>query len=122
HMSDSLSRASPFFFKQVLQRCIIEHGISQQFFQSGVLTCCRAALPDRACWLRSCSRSRSSISHSIGSASATCARAHLSVATLADQVGGCAVLLHPLYELIRPHVFAGKQTPRAAHSFVAELL
>jgi transposase len=31
----------------------------------------------------------------------------LSVSTLADQVGGCAVLLHPLYELIRAHVFAG---------------
>src|SRR6266478_2969774 len=31
----------------------------------------------------------------------------LSLSTLADQVGGCAVLLHPLYELIRAHVFAG---------------
>jgi transposase len=31
----------------------------------------------------------------------------LSVSTLADQVGGCAVLLRPLYELIRTHVFAG---------------
>jgi transposase len=31
----------------------------------------------------------------------------LSVSTLADQVGACAVLLHPLYELIRAHVFAG---------------
>jgi transposase len=31
----------------------------------------------------------------------------LSVATLADQVGGCASLLRPLYELIRAHVFAG---------------
>ena len=31
----------------------------------------------------------------------------LSVSTLADQVGGCAVLLRPLYELIRAHVFAG---------------
>jgi transposase len=30
----------------------------------------------------------------------------LSVSTLADQVGGCAVLLHPIYELIRAHVFA----------------
>jgi transposase len=32
---------------------------------------------------------------------------NLSVSTLADQVGACAVLLHPLYELIRVHVFAG---------------
>jgi transposase len=31
----------------------------------------------------------------------------LSVSTLADQVGGCAVLLRPLFELIRTHVFAG---------------
>jgi transposase len=31
----------------------------------------------------------------------------LSVSTLADQVGGCAVVLQPLYELIRAHVFAG---------------
>jgi transposase len=31
----------------------------------------------------------------------------LSVSTLADQVGACAVLLHPLYERIRVHVFAG---------------
>ena len=31
----------------------------------------------------------------------------LSVSTLADQVGACAALLHPLYELIRAHVFAG---------------
>jgi transposase len=31
----------------------------------------------------------------------------LSVSTLADQVGGCAVLLRPLYEFIRAHVFAG---------------
>jgi transposase len=31
----------------------------------------------------------------------------LSVSTLADQVGGCAALLRPLYELIRAHVFAG---------------
>ena len=30
----------------------------------------------------------------------------LSVSTLADQVGGCAMLLRPLYELIRAHVFA----------------
>jgi transposase len=33
----------------------------------------------------------------------------LSVSTLADQVGGCAVLLRPLYELIRAHVLAGKR-------------
>jgi len=31
----------------------------------------------------------------------------LSLSTLADQVGGCALLLRPLYELIRDHVFAG---------------
>jgi transposase len=31
----------------------------------------------------------------------------LSVSTLADQVGGSAVVLRPLYELIRAHVFAG---------------
>ena len=31
----------------------------------------------------------------------------LSVSTLADQVGGCAALLRPIYELIRAHVFAG---------------
>jgi transposase len=31
----------------------------------------------------------------------------LSVSTLADQVGASAVLLRPLYELIRTHVFAG---------------
>jgi len=33
----------------------------------------------------------------------------LSVSTLADQVGGCAVVLRPLYELIRAHVFAGSR-------------
>jgi transposase len=31
----------------------------------------------------------------------------LSLSTLTDQVGGCAMVLHPLYELIRTHVFAG---------------
>jgi transposase len=31
----------------------------------------------------------------------------LSVSTLADQVGGCAVLLRPIYELLRAHVLAG---------------
>jgi transposase len=31
----------------------------------------------------------------------------LSVSTLADQVGDCAVVLRPVYELIRAHVFAG---------------
>jgi transposase len=31
----------------------------------------------------------------------------ISVSTLADQVGGCAALLRPLYELMRAHVFAG---------------
>jgi transposase len=33
----------------------------------------------------------------------------LSVSTLADQVGGCAALLRPLYECIRAHVFAGER-------------
>lgn len=33
----------------------------------------------------------------------------LSLSTLADQVGGCAVLLRPLYDLIRAHVFAGER-------------
>jgi transposase len=36
-----------------------------------------------------------------------CEGIDLSVSTLADQVGGCAALLRPLYELIRVHVFAG---------------
>jgi len=36
-----------------------------------------------------------------------CEGIDLSVSTLADQVGGCAALLRPLYELIRAHVFAG---------------
>ncbi len=31
----------------------------------------------------------------------------LSLSTLADQVGGCAMVLRPIYELIRAHVFAG---------------
>jgi transposase len=31
----------------------------------------------------------------------------LSLSTLADQVGGCAVILRPLYDLIGAHVFAG---------------
>jgi transposase len=31
----------------------------------------------------------------------------LSVSTLADQVGGCAAVLRPIYDLIRAHVFAG---------------
>jgi transposase len=31
----------------------------------------------------------------------------LSVSTLADQVGGCAVVLQPLYDLVLAHVFAG---------------
>jgi transposase len=31
----------------------------------------------------------------------------LSLSTLADQVGGCALLLRPLYDLIRAHVLAG---------------
>ena len=33
----------------------------------------------------------------------------LSLSTLADQVGGCAVLLRPIYDLIRSHVFAGSR-------------
>src|SRR4249919_4094847 len=33
----------------------------------------------------------------------------LSVSTLADQVGGCAVLLRPIYELICNHVLAGER-------------
>jgi transposase len=36
-----------------------------------------------------------------------CEGIELSVSTLADQVGGCATLLRPLYELIRAHVFTG---------------
>ena len=31
----------------------------------------------------------------------------LSLSTLADQVGGCAMVVRPLYDLIRAHVFAG---------------
>ncbi len=31
----------------------------------------------------------------------------LSLSTLADQVGGCAALLRPLYDLVRAHVLAG---------------
>jgi transposase len=33
----------------------------------------------------------------------------LSLSTLADQVGACASVLRPLYELIRSHVFAGER-------------
>jgi hypothetical protein len=33
----------------------------------------------------------------------------LSLSTLADQVGGCAVLLRPLYDRIRAHVFAASR-------------
>jgi transposase len=45
-----------------------------------------------------------------------CEGVDLNVSTLADQVGGCAVLLRPMYELIRAHVFAservyGDETP-----------
>jgi transposase len=36
-----------------------------------------------------------------------CEGIDLSVSTLADQVGGCATLPRPLYELIRTHVLAG---------------
>ena len=33
----------------------------------------------------------------------------MSLSTLADQVGGCAMLLRPLYDLIRAHVFAAER-------------
>jgi transposase len=33
----------------------------------------------------------------------------LSLSTLADQVGGCAMVLRPIYDLIRAHVFAGSR-------------
>jgi transposase len=33
----------------------------------------------------------------------------LSLSTLADQVGGCAALLRPVFELIRAHVFSGER-------------
>jgi transposase len=33
----------------------------------------------------------------------------LSLSTLADQVGGCAALLRPLYDLVRAHVLAGSR-------------
>jgi transposase len=33
----------------------------------------------------------------------------LSVSTLADQVGGCAAILHPIYDFICAHVFAGSR-------------
>jgi transposase len=33
----------------------------------------------------------------------------LSLSTLADQVGGCAALLRPLYDLVRAHVFAAER-------------
>jgi transposase len=33
----------------------------------------------------------------------------LSLSTLADQVGACAIMLRPLYDLIRAHVFAGER-------------
>lgn len=33
----------------------------------------------------------------------------LSLSTLADQIGGCAMVLRPLYDLIRAHVFAGSR-------------
>src|SRR5215217_4696849 len=32
----------------------------------------------------------------------------LSLSTLADQVGGCAALLQPLYDLVRAHVLAAE--------------
>jgi transposase len=33
----------------------------------------------------------------------------LSLSTLADQVGGCAAVLRPIYDLIRAHVFSGSR-------------
>ncbi|SFK91007.1 Transposase IS66 family protein, partial [Methylocapsa palsarum] len=33
--------------------------------------------------------------------------APIALSTLADQVGGCAVVLQPLYDLVLAHVFAG---------------
>ena len=39
----------------------------------------------------------------------------LSLSTLADQVGGCAALLRPLYDLIRAHVLAGEPRARRRH-------
>src|SRR3979490_1646166 len=33
----------------------------------------------------------------------------LSLSTLADQVGGCAAVLRPIYDLIRSHLFAGSR-------------
>src|SRR5829696_7620597 len=46
----------------------------------------------------------------------------LSLSTLADQVGGCAVLLRPLYDLIRAHVldarpFGGPDPPAAVFHY-----
>src|SRR5215204_1520621 len=39
----------------------------------------------------------------------------LSLSTLADQVGGCAVLLRPLYDLIRAHVLAAPRMHPERH-------
>src|SRR5262249_32665700 len=36
----------------------------------------------------------------------------LSLSTLADEVGGCAAVLHPIYDLICAHVFAGSRVHR----------
>ena len=33
----------------------------------------------------------------------------LSLSTLADQVGGCTVVLHPIYDLICAYFFAGSR-------------
>jgi len=38
-----------------------------------------------------------------------CEGVDLSLSTLADQVGGCAAVLRPLYDLIRAHVLAGER-------------
>src|SRR5215831_16381593 len=38
-----------------------------------------------------------------------CEAVDLSLSTLADQVGGCAAVLHPIYDLICAHVFAGSR-------------
>jgi transposase len=46
----------------------------------------------------------------MGSISRSTEGVELSLSTLADQVGGCALLLRPLHDLIRDHVLAGART------------
>ena len=78
--------------------------------------CCRAASPARAFSPWCCSRSTGSTSRSTGNRSATGREGvDLSLSTLADQVGGCAALLRPLYDLIRAHVLAGEPRARRRH-------